>query len=732
MNINTFLRNTIFAGLFLLPFIPFLVTQSTLFPFITGKNIAFRIIVEIIFAVWVILALRDHSYRPRLSGIFIALTSLTFFAGISAFLAVDPYKAFWSNFERMEGYITILHLYALFIALSSTVHIKKWWNYLLSTWFVSALLMCLFALFQLGGKATINQGGVRVDGTMGNATYLAVFLLCTIFFGVLLFVRKNSSERKKNIFIFLPTILLQLVILYYTATRGAILGLLGGALITLLLVAFFEKEEKALRKTAIGLLCGLALLIGGFFVIRDADFVTKSPVLSRFASLSASEIKTQGRYFIWPMAIQGFKEKPLFGWGQEGFNYVFNKNYDPRMYAQEQWFDRAHSVPLDWLVATGLFGFLSYLALLFFSYWYIWKSKDGDFSLAEKSVLTGLLSAYIFQGIFVFDNLVSYILFFTFVAMLHSLSGGRKIHISERLVNHRVQGAITGVLIIIFCVVFYFGNWKPLRAGQTVIEGLRAVGNGQITLETLDLFDKVFAYNTFASGETAEQLATIPGSFLKEGVSTEIQERYVAITRRELDKRIADAPENARYYLFRGIFYRSVGDGVRALEDLEKALSLSPRKQSILFEMGSTLMQVGKEEEALAVFRTAFELEPSFSEARKIYGIVALSLGQEEEARRVLGEVSEQEINFDDRIVNILAQLNRWGEIAKIFSYRIENGDDSVDNNVSLAVAYLRSGSPQKSIITLERIALKNPNLKSQMDYFINEIRAGRDPSKSQ
>ena len=68
------------------------------------------------------------------------------------------------------------------------------------------------------------------------------------------------------------------------------------------------------------------------------------------------------------MAIKGFIEKPILGWGQEGFNFVFNKYYDPRMYTQEPWFDRAHNTYLDWLIVGGALGLLSYLAIIFLFY----------------------------------------------------------------------------------------------------------------------------------------------------------------------------------------------------------------------------------------------------------------------------------------------------------------------------------------------------------------------------
>ena len=42
---------------------------------------------------------------------------------------------------------------------------------------------------------------------------------------------------------------------------------------------------------------------------------------------------------------------------------MFAEHYDPRMYKQEPWFDRAHNVFFDWFVAGGVLGLVAYLAL---------------------------------------------------------------------------------------------------------------------------------------------------------------------------------------------------------------------------------------------------------------------------------------------------------------------------------------------------------------------------------
>src|SRR3989344_5723655 len=412
------LRGVVLTGLFLIPFIPFPVSSAFFFPFITTKAFAWRIIVEIVFAAWLLLAFLDTAYRPKKSLILYSILGFLAIIGLADIFGITPIKSFWSNFERMEGFITLLHLGMFFLVISSVfkeIDWRRWWNVSLAASFV----MVLYSVLQIIGLKTINQGGVRVDGTLGNAIYLAVYMLFHIFIASLFMWRewKNVSLR----WIYGLLILSQATILYYTATRGAILGLLGGVLVIAVL-NIRNKQNRFVRKMSMATLIGLIFLLGGFMGLKDSNFIKNSPVLSRFSSLTTAEIKTQGRYFVWPMALKGFKERPILGWGQENFSYVFQEHYSPEMYKLEPWFDRAHNIFLDWAVSGGLLGLISYLFLYVALLWVIWKS--AGFSHTEKSILTGLVAAYFFHNFFVFDHLISYILFFSLLAYVHFKNSG--------------------------------------------------------------------------------------------------------------------------------------------------------------------------------------------------------------------------------------------------------------------------------------------------------------------
>src|SRR5690606_13004335 len=90
------LKWVVYGGIFAVPFVVLIVSSSMFFPFITGKNFAFRIIVEIALAAWALLALYDAHYRPRFSWIALAGAALLVIMFFADLFGEHPMKSFWS------------------------------------------------------------------------------------------------------------------------------------------------------------------------------------------------------------------------------------------------------------------------------------------------------------------------------------------------------------------------------------------------------------------------------------------------------------------------------------------------------------------------------------------------------------------------------------------------------------------------------------------------------------
>ncbi len=737
MKSNKFLTYAIVTGLLSVLFIPFIIADSQLFPFITGKGFVFRILVELLFGLWVAGMFFDSSIRPKVTWLTWSVLGLTGVVFLADLFGHSFYHSFWSSYERMDGFITTLHVVGYFFVASSVLNTRERWKIFFNVSVVASVIMSFYTFMQLAGKVTINQGGVRIDGTFGNATYLAVYMLFNIFITLflLLGVYEKGGKNKWYLYIwYVVALLCQSISLYNTQTRGAILGLIGGLLLTSLIVAVFEKYRPGLRKVGAGLLVLVVIIVGGFFALKNTDFVTKSPTLHRFSSITVQSINNQGRRYVWPMAWQGFKDRPVLGWGQENFNYVFNKYYDPRMYNQEPWFDRAHNIILDWLVTTGLIGLLAYLSLFVAALSLLWK--NSEYSLSQKGVLVGLLAAYFFQNMFVFDNLVSYIYFFSILAFIHSEVSRSKAYPAwlDKVAQNRsmAQTAIPAIAGVVVIVLIYSLNVQPISASRNLIRGLSTTVN--TPEQSLDYFKKVFAANTFGSAEATDQMTAQFGAYDNPNIALETRQAYAKILLENLDRTINKYPDDARYLLSMGSLRIRMGDVNGAVPYLDRAHNASPQKQQVYFEIGLGALTAGDYTKALDQFKTAYELDKGFTEAKVLYAVAAIYAKQDKLANSLITELTQDPDFFDERIISAYVNTSNAAAAVKILEARVATFPDDPALRLRLSAGYFSIGQKAKSIAVLQDVLKRFPELpaetKKNVEYYIKEIQAGRDPTK--
>ncbi len=718
MNKNIF-RWIVLAGLFIVPFIPFFVSSSLFFPYITTKAFIWRTLIEIVFAAWLVLAALVPEYRPKKTFILYAFLLFIVIIGLADIFGENPIKSFWSNFERMEGYISLLHLGAFFVVISSFFDEalwKKWWN----TNAFASLLMIFYCLLQLGGSIEIHQGGVRVDGTFGNAAYLAVYMLINVFISILLLMRSRGKGIK---WMYGVLMLGQIVILYYTATRGAILGFLGGLLL-MALINLFNKEDKRFKKYSLGMIGGLAILFLGFFAIRNTSFVTSSPVLSRFSSISVNEIKTEGRSFIWPIAIEGIKEKPILGWGQENFNYVFNEHYKPEMFRLEPWFDRAHNIFLDWAIAGGLLGLLSYLSLYVALLYVLWR-KDKVLSFFEKSLMTGLVAAYFFHNFFVFDHLLSYILFAAILAYIDSHSEEKRL-LENKAFGKTIPHVVLGGAAILVILGLYFVNIKPYEGNRSLIKALSAVQGGGDKSHVLADFEDGYNASSLGRPEVVEWISTSATSIGGSSLNQDQKTAYLNYAT-EVVKKQADAfNKDARYQLIAGNLLTQTGDVKGASLYLDKAEKLIPGKQQVYYEEGSLLIGIGKYDEALAILKKAYDSAPENNEAGVLYLVGAIYAKNETLVKELIAKIPQENILQNDAVIKALYDTKRFNDLATLLEIRLQKNPNDPQNYINLSIAYVNSGRKKEAIAILNKLKEVAPNYSSDVDQYIKAINEGK------
>ena len=730
-NINKYLVGTSILGLFITLFLPLIVASNYFFPFITGKNFLFRAIIEIVFAAWIILAATDKSFRPQRNLLIMAFAAFVAIIGIADLFGIYPFKSFWSNYERMEGWVTLAHLFAYFIVLISVFKTRRLWSWFLNTSLAVSIIVSLHAFLQLAGRAEIHQGGVRLDASFGNATYLAVYMLFHIFIVAYLMLARDmflivptfrqEQQRLQKFIIGGILMLVYLTILYHTATRGAILGLIAGVFVSALLIFLFQRGWTTLRKVSLGFIIGTIVLIVGFIAVKDSAFIKNSQVLSRFASISLTETTTTSRVAIWTMALQGFTERPILGWGQENFNYVFNEYYNPKLYNQEQWFDRTHNVILDWLIAGGILGLAAYLFFYGVIVWYIWrKNQTLPLSITERSILTGLLVAYFVHNLFVFDNLISYVLFMIVAAYVYfRVEPQREVVVAPQKNMYAAPVVLVGLVLVMYFVVI-----RPIQANTTLISAMQS---DKTLPQRLELFNRVIGYGTFGTPEALEQMINM-GDQLASIPQMEGRDQFIETTLKEAQRQIERTPKDARYYVLLGVMLNHHGRGDLSLPYLQKAVELSPQKQTILFELGVAQLLSNNLDAALGTFKKASELDPSFSDAKLIYAAGAIYAKKFDLANSILATMDPKTVLYEDRILQAYYSAGEYKKVVDTWKARVAANPEKFDYHTSLAGAYLLVNDRTNAIAEINKAIKINPEFKEQGEYYIKEIRAGRNP----
>ncbi len=726
------LRGIVITGVFSLPFVCLIVASSMFFPFITGKNFAFRIIVDIIVGAWLALALVNEKYRPRRSWILGTFALFVLIMAIANAQGVYPFKSFWSNYERMDGWVTIAHTLAYLVVAASVIASERMWRSLFQVNLGVSVFLSAYGLMQLAGLSALGQGGkaglatARIDATFGNPIYLAVYMLFNIAFAALLWVQMSqvrpAGKRLMPSLFYGGVILFDTLALLLTATRGAMFGLIGGALLALLLVAFFQGTRR-IRTIAVASLVAVVVFGVAIKLGKDTPLVKSIGFIDRLAQTNLGGT-VETRFLNAGMAWQGVKERPLLGWGQENYAIVFDKYFDPRMYRAEPWFDRTHNVIFDWFVTGGILGLLSYLSILAAALWLIWMR--GILSIPERAIFTGLLAGYTFQNLTVFDNVTSYILFATVLAYIvwREREAGKNAPLfTKKLLPENSLPFVAVIAGIVTFAAVWWINIPALQANWTLLKAVAPQQAG--VTKNLEYFKQAIAYGTMGTQEAREQIAQISVQVQGSKLDNSIKQEFFNLATSEMKKQSAESPLDARFPLFLGSVLDAYGQHDAAAAAFQRAHELSPAKQSILYLMAQNAMTRGDSAAALQHLKTAYEVLPANIEARLNYAAMAIQLKQDALADELLAPVMATGEAANNKVASAYLARGRYDKIAQIWESHIVAVPTDLQGYFTLAAAYYALGNKEKSIEALQKAKAAIPASAQQVDSLIIEIQNG-------
>lgn len=276
------------------------------------------------------------------------------------------YLTFKSSFE------TILYIILVFAALynfTSEIKVKRliYISYLILFFLALDSFYQYFTGFDFFGKE-IYGGGRKLTAWQDRPN---VGLMMGQFFGLLtasLFIFKGK-EKKIAIFMFITSITL----IIFAGNRSPLLALFS----SIFFVSLFSKKRKYI----------FSIIIIGSVIISLSMLNPKiNTSYSKFTNLASSS-STSGRYELFEVGTEMFKENKILGIGSNNYKHLFREYFNKTefsKYSQKYYLEiyskinptHIHSVGLDILISYGILGTLILLYVLYQIYKYFVKNNE--------------------------------------------------------------------------------------------------------------------------------------------------------------------------------------------------------------------------------------------------------------------------------------------------------------------------------------------------------------------
>lgn len=397
-----YLANAVSIVLCLVCVAPLITSPSTVFPHIVAKAVYSRVLIEIAFALWLILIAVAPEYRPRRSWCLAGLCAWLLACIVAALLGENILRSIWSTYNRMDGVVDLAHwsIFAVMIA-SMFRTIDQWRRFFVVNICIAALVASLGALTFLVPALNVTPdaagSGTRVDLVVGSPFHLGIYLCLATGFVV---IAASMYHNLKALWLIIPLIPC-VVTLWLTASRAGILALAIIAALFLIGCLVLDRRRSVRILALTGLGAGLfAVVVITVLVVTNrgqSSYDNYTAIVRLGTLINQNDYTIKSRTYAASSAIRAYLDNPVAGVGPENFMAVWGRYHEKGWYAHEV-FDHAHNAFFEVLATTGTVGIMAYLFLWgtmgYVAVRSIWVTRGNEriIAIALFSVMVGYLA----------------------------------------------------------------------------------------------------------------------------------------------------------------------------------------------------------------------------------------------------------------------------------------------------------------------------------------------------
>lgn len=631
----------IWTGFVLILLTPFVVTPHTIFPYVVGKALYSRVMIEMVFGCWALLAFLRPDCRPPRSRLLILFAMILGVTMLAAFYGVSVRRSFWSTYERMQGVVDLIHWFLFTVVLASVVRTVSNWRVLLNLNLGVSLMMALLAIgqkyyFSEVLVLTWDSFGSRVGTTFGNAIYLGMYLTVNVVIalGFLAqsfipvataatsppFEMTGERRRKRNRtsppdvkhagpglqirrLFWGSVVLIEPWALVLTGSRGALAGLVT-AIGFLAATSILLGSTRMARIATVGLtgLVGSVFLLTWLLFFGPSLFPPDTALSSPFSKHLVSGESFWERVAGWQAGVKGFIDKPVLGWGPENYVVIFGRHADG-LSGHTHIFDNAHSKFVEELTTKGLLGLLSYLSIWTSTFWIVARAARGtDFRERIPTLFVGAaLAGHFIQNQFALyssTGSLQYSLLLAFVTNLErdAVPAGRRWarlrYTFERVVptdlfRRNAARAVIAVGTIALVGVSLLANHSIYSSAGAIIR-MDAADAANSPDQLRDALQRATDFTPLANSPRLLLFEKVTERWEVLRARSRVKaERLLALVNVEAVAALEDEPENWRIYVSLAKLYRMVSASAPEYENaarryLEKSMELAPHRKEVL------------------------------------------------------------------------------------------------------------------------------------------------------
>jgi O-antigen ligase len=718
---------------FISPISLLFLAKNTHLPFILGKTLLFRAVIEVALILYVLALSLDRellsSFINRVKQISriplaIGIAIFTLSAIISSIFAVSPFRSFWGTIERGDGLFDLAHV-VIFFLLTLLLFTEKTWKNFLTLHVVVGAIFIFYGLLQYWGVEKFPfalEVTPRPRSYAGNPAMLSTYLvLLTAVTTTLFQLTKNRTVRIITGLVTAGA----LITVVLAGARSAMVGLAAGALF--LVIYYLFKGGKRLKISAVVLLIAIVITGASLLTVPESQIWQRLPGIERIAQTVEGGLDSSSltRLRTWRMSWEMVKERPIFGWGLENYIFGWAKYFDPLL-SSSAWLDKAHNKTVEVAVQQGMVGAISYVSMMALFFVTLWRNKER-ITRRTSAFVSAVVIAYLVHSMFLFDDVNSYIPLFSIFGWMAAqamkggtITGGAV----QKKITMKAVGGLSLVLIALGLYSIYAFHFTPLSqaAEAKAVRELIKVEAIQQKLAT--------AFQPYNYAQHSIRGSAIDYYYDRHPEVFEDPkfENFYNFTLETLDDTIKrESYDDVRMFIRKSQIADAHATGPKDAKIAEsaarEALKLAPTRQEVHYSLVRALMGQERFEEAQEAARAVIALEPNDARSHLHLMLAYAFAGEEfqdeaEEALERAMQTSTVGLIFTSGNANNIAitYLN-WGRGDKLAQFALKETEMNIAPQLQLdyyyiALQYFLSQRNKEAFIAITKTLEKFPELR--------------------